>query len=65
MKIEIDKQGRITPTDAIRKRRIINSQGEVTRIVDVCSKCGAEVEIKPIEGVLHECSPDSVRTYDE
>ena len=64
MKIEMDAQGRITPSGAIKKRDFIDVRGKVTRAqVDVCSECGAEVEVRRIVGVLHECSPNRVKTH--
>lgn len=66
MKIEMDEQGRITPAGAIKKRDYIDLKGKVTRRgVDVCSECGAEVEIRRVVGVLYECSPDRVKTHYE
>lgn len=60
MKIEMDEQGRITPTGGIKKRNYLNRHGKLRRIANVCSECGADVEIKRIVGVLHECSPNRV-----
>ena len=64
MKITMDEQGVIRPEGALKKRQYINARGENTgREVDVCAECGEEVEIKVIVGILHECSPDRVKTH--